>query len=68
MDTWSLKDIADLGATTFVIIALVLVWRRLGVVTDRLMNYLDDKEATGEDTDPLTALPAKTPRRTRGRR
>lgn len=61
MDTLSIKDIADFGASGFLAVAVYLLWIRLGKITDRLFSYLEDAqaerkaiaEAAGLDTQDL---------------
>lgn len=49
MESLTLKDLADLGATGFLGVAVYMLWRRLGEVTDRLFQYLEEGRRDREE-------------------
>jgi hypothetical protein len=45
VENLTLKDLIDLGSSGFLTFAVVMLWRRLGEITDRLFQYLEDARA-----------------------
>lgn len=56
MENLTLKDIADLGATTILAISVYLLWKRLGEITDRLFKYLESAAAERQEIAKANGL------------
>jgi len=65
MDFDQLLELAQLGAIPMLTVAVVALWRRLNVVQDRFVSYLEDSARRG-DVAAQKALNgnARTPERT----
>lgn len=58
LESLTLKDLLDLGMQGVLLAGLIVVWRRLNEVTDRILNDRERADAEREVIAALQGMPA----------